>query len=358
MGGDSDVFETKLVMIDRPILRIPSLCIHLRDGTERDWIKLNKEDHGVPILSAEIKKALESTIDDSSYNDDYGNDEETISTVVSDAWKEGQQPELLRVLAEELGCDIDQIADFDLSLFDTQGVSYTGTRNEFFVGSRLDNLASCYLAIEALIESASSTGCNSLENDNGVNIVALFDHEEVGSSSNAGAGSPIMRDAVTRISNCFMENEDSEVFKVALSKSMIFSVDMAHAIHPNYASKHEKQHSPQMNKGVVIKSNANQRYATTGVTGFITRELARRASIPIQEFVVRNDCPCGSTIGPKISENTGIRAIDLGLPQLSMHSIREMAGISDLVTAKDLFVTFFRDFSKIDENLRLVGTSR
>ena len=358
--ADNDLFETKLVMIDRPILRIPSLCIHLRDGTERDWIKLNKEDHLVPILSAEIEKVLESNIDsDQDDNSDISNSTSSsssnIETIVPDAWRESQQPELLRVLAEELGCNVDDIADFDLALFDTQGVSYTGTRNEFLVGSRLDNLASCYVAIEALTECATATGAKSLDNDDGVNIIALFDHEEVGSSSNTGAGSPIMRDAVTRISNCFMANEDSEVFKVALSKSMIFSVDMAHAIHPNYASKHEKQHSPQMNKGVVIKSNANQRYATTGVTGFITRELARRASIPIQEFVVRNDCPCGSTIGPKISENTGIRAIDLGLPQLSMHSIREMSGVNDLVTARELFVAFFKDFSKIDESLKLTG---
>lgn len=107
-----------------------------------------------------------------------------------------------------------------------------------------------------------------------------------------------MRDAVVRITEAFGGADGSELFKVALAKSLIFSVDMAHAVHPNYASKHDPNHAPKMNNGVVIKSNSNQRYATNGVTGFFVRELARLAGVPIQEFAVRNDCPCGSTIGP------------------------------------------------------------
>ena len=118
---------------------------------------------------------------------------------------------------------------------------------------------------------------------------------------------------------------DGEVRRSALARSMVLSVDMAHAVHPNYASKHEKAHGPLMNAGVVIKSNSNQRYATNGVTGFLTRELGRREGVPVQEFVVRNDCPCGSTIGPIISTATGMRVVDLGMPQLSMHSCREMS---------------------------------
>lgn len=160
-----------------------------------------------------------------------------------------------------------------------------------------------------------------------------------------------MREAVTRITEALGHNEGSEVFRVSLSKSLILSVDMAHAIHPNYASKHESQHAPRMNAGIVIKTNSNQRYATNGITGFFTRELARSAGVPVQEFVVRNDCPCGSTIGPIISANTGIRCVDLGMPQLSMHSIREMMGVADLTFAHKLFATFFKDFRKLDSNL-------
>ena len=154
------------------------------------------------------------------------------------------------------------IVDFELSLFDTQNAALTGASSEFLCGSRIDNLASCFVALEALQTHASS---GELSNDEDISMIALFDHEEVGSGSVAGAGSPIMRDAVVRISEALTgSSEGSEVFKVALSKSLIFSVDMAHAIHPNYASKHESRLAPKMNNGVVIKSNANQRYATNG----------------------------------------------------------------------------------------------
>lgn len=130
---------------------------------------------------------------------------------------------------------------------------------------------------------------------------------------------------------------------------------MAHAVHPNYSSKHERFHSPMMNSGIVIKTNDNQRYTTNGVSGFIVRELARRAPVPvpIQEFAVRNDCPCGSTIGPMLSTQTGIRAVDVGMPQLSMHSIREMMGCNDLSHAVNLFETYFRDFRKIESLIRV-----
>jgi aspartyl aminopeptidase len=120
-----------------------------------------------------------------------------------------------------------------------------------------------------------------------------------------------------------------DLYAACIRKSFILSIDQAHAMHPNYASKHEPAHAPMLNAGVVIKTNSNQRYATNGMTGFVVRELGRRAQIPIQEFVVKNDCPCGSTIGPTISAKTGIRTVDAGMPQLSMHSVREVMGIAD-----------------------------
>jgi aspartyl aminopeptidase len=127
---------------------------------------------------------------------------------------------------------------------------------------------------------------------------------------------------------------------------------MAHAVHPNYASKHEKGHGPRMNGGMVIKRNSNQRYATSAITGIVVREIARRANLPaLQEFVVRNDCGCGSTIGPILSANTGIRTIDMGCPQLSMHSIRETMGVKDLTHGLALFRAFFKDFAAIDDSI-------
>jgi len=161
--------------------------------------------------------------------------------------------------------------------------------------------------------------------------MVAFDHEEVGSVSAQGAGSPVMKEAIERIASALNGGSalSPDLYNACIRNSFILSIDQAHAIHPNYASKHEAMHSPQLNAGVVIKTNNNQRYATSGMTGFVVRELGRLAGIPIQEFVVRNDCPCGSTIGPTVSALTGIRTVDAGMPQLSMHSCREVMGIMD-----------------------------
>jgi aspartyl aminopeptidase len=227
---------------------------------------------------------------------------------------------------------------------------------QFICSSRIDNLASCFVALEALLTHSASS---EVQADGQVSLIALFDHEEVGSASAVGAGSPIMGEAVRRISAALggagggatSEGYDDAV-AASIRRSFVMSADMAHAVHPNYAAKHQKGHGPQMNRGVVIKSNANQRYASNGITSLIVRELARRNDLPPpQEFVVRNDCPCGSTIGPIISANTGMRAVDLGMPQLSMHSIREMMGVADLTHALDLFLAFYRDFKAVDDDL-------
>ena len=126
------------------------------------------------------------------------------------------------------------------------------------------------------------------------------------------------------------------------------SADTAHAIHPNYAEKHQAAHAPQLNKGTVIKTNNQQRYATDAESGFVVRELARIAGIGVQEFMVRNDCPCGSTIGPIIASKTGLRTVDLGAPCWSMHSIRETIGVADIDNSYVLFHTFFSSFGALD----------
>lgn len=138
--------------------------------------------------------------------------------------------------------------------------------------------------------------------------------------------------------------------------SFCVSADMAHAVHPNYADKHEPGHQPKFGAGVVVKHNANQRYATDAVTGFLFRELGERAGVPVQEFVVRSDLGCGSTIGPILSTNTGIRTVDVGAPQLSMHSVREMTGCQDVVHAVKHFTAVYEGFSALDKQLMVDGS--
>lgn len=323
-NGDGKI-EQRLCKLDRAILRVSNLAIHLTNAEERKGFAPNKEDHLSPILAMEAQKALSMPGVETEDNDEDDDEKKKKKDKKKkDGWTEYQEPLLLQLVADELDVSVESIVDFELNLYDVQQASLGGAYSEFIHSARLDNLASCFIAIEALAEHDAS-------DDTDVSLVALFDHEEVGSTSAVGAGSPIMADAVTRISSALNAGAGTpDLYQATIAKSFVLSVDQAHAIHPNYASKHEKNHQPKMNDGMVIKRNSNQRYATNTITGFLIREVARRAGLPpIQEFVVRNDCGCGSTIGPIISSATGIRAIDMGCPQLSMHSIRETMGICD-----------------------------
>lgn len=304
--GEDGKIEQKLIKIDRAVVRIPNLAIHLQTAKEREAFKLNKEDHLVPILSMAVQKALTGDGGADADVDGNGNaseKEEATKTKksarsVEDGWTEYQEPILLQMLAAELDMDTSNILDFELNLFDVQKASLGGAYSEFVHSARLDNLASCFMAVEGLVEYSSREGA--LESDQDISLVALFDHEEIGSESATGAGSPIMGEAVERICSAFEDTNDEShdhvcTYSKSIAKSFVLSVDQAHAIHPNYAGKHEKGHAPKMNDGMVIKRNSNQRYATTGVTGLIVREIARKAGLkPVQEFVVRNDCGCGS----------------------------------------------------------------
>jgi aspartyl aminopeptidase len=236
--------------------------------------------------------------------------------------------------------------------------------DEFLSSPRTDNQVHCFTSVEALVSYAGNQ--RRVQGDPDISMIALFDHEEVGSESISGACSPVMAEAVARVGGAFAASSivDQELHMVSLRKSFLVSADVAHAMHPNYASKHEGNHQPKLNRGTVLKTNDNQRYATNAATGFILRELARRASqgvasyeagppaatdVPLQEFVVRNDCPCGTTIGPIIAAKTGIRTVDVGVPSLSMHSIRETVGVQDVLTSKQLFEAFFAEFRALDD---------
>ena len=200
-------FDSSIVHISRPILRIPSLCIHLKTPEEMESFKVNKEDHLVPILCGAVKSSLSSS-------ENKTREEQT------DTWQSDQPIELLDVLAEELHCRREEIADFELSLYDTQPAAITGARREYLCSSRIDNLASCFVEIDALIDHSSGSN---LDEDEDVSLVALFDHEEVGSGSNVGAGSPLIRDGVARITDALaslssQSDSSLDTLQSALSK--------------------------------------------------------------------------------------------------------------------------------------------
>ncbi len=254
---------------------------------------------------------------------------------------------LFDVLAEKLQVSADAIVDVELSIVDSQPSRLGGAHNEFIFSPRLDNLLSCFCSLEALMNTSSK-----LDNEEDVHVVAMFDNEEVGSESAPGAGSSLMNDMIARIISLLSnEKTPGDAINVCKSKSFLISADMAHAVHPNYSDKHQEQHRPEMHKGLVIKVNANQRYATTTPGAFLIKTLAEKHNIPLQKFVVRNDSMCGSTIGPILSSSTGIRTIDVGIPQLSMHSIREMCGVTDVLHATNLFRAFFTEFRDLDNKL-------
>ncbi|RIA89160.1 peptidase M18 [Glomus cerebriforme] len=320
-------FEHKLVKITRPILRIPTLAIHL-DGSVREAFKFNNETHLTPLI-ATATKALAG---------------DSINT------EEKHHPIFLDLLVQELGCKVNEIHDFELCLYDTHSSTIGGAFNEFIFSARLDNLMMSYTILTALINSTRDTS-ESLSNDPNIRLISLFDNEEIGSTTAHGADSSLLESTLRRLCVSFGNENLETIFEETIHKSFMISADMAHAVHPNYSDKHEENHRPQMHKGVVIKINANQRYATTATTSLILRQAAKKYNVPLQEFVVRNDSSCGSTIGPMISANLGLRTVDVGNPQLSMHSIRETSGTDDVGHAIRLFQGFFEDFAKIDQNI-------
>lgn len=340
-------FETRLIHVKRPILRIPTLAIHL-DRTANDGFKINKEEQTVPILGLMTKAA--ELLNAKKEVEDKGDEYATGRPYMT----EKHHSVLLEVVAAELGCEVASIQDFELSLADTQKATIGGMNHEFINAPRLDNQMTCFCATTAMINAHASN--STLGESSSIRAIALFDNEEVGSVSTHGAESNLLASLVKRLSSIkVMSPSSSESgagthYERAIANSFLISSDMAHGFHPNYSGKYEDNHRPKLNGGPVIKTNTNQRYASTGPTTFLLRRVAQAAKVPLQEFVVRNDMPCGSTIGPMMSK-TGIRTVDIGNPQLSMHSIRETCGSHDVELKIRLFETFFSQFERIDAEL-------
>ncbi|KAA8916402.1 hypothetical protein TRICI_001446 [Trichomonascus ciferrii] len=338
---EQERYVPKLIKVDKPILRIPTLAIHL-DREVNNKLEFNKETHLTPILGL----AEQQLNGDKATNNEEGSENDFSSFESID---QRHEPEFLKLIAQEAGVSsVSDIQDFELVLYDTQKSVVGGLKDEFIYSPRLDNLCSSYCAIQGLINSVEDS--NSLENETGIRMACLFDHEEIGSASAQGADSNMILAMVNRLATFGGQSTLSTPYET-YSKSFLVSADMAHAVHPNYEAKHESNHRPQMNKGPTIKINANQRYATNSPGNVLLKAVADKAKVPLQMFVVRNDSPCGSTIGPILASKTGIRTLDIGNAQLSMHSAREICGSHDVDYAVDLFDSFYQNYSQLEEQI-------
>lgn len=224
--------------------------------------------------------------------------------------------DLRAILAEQLraeGTEVTEVLDYELSFYDTQPAALIGLQQEFLASARLDNLLSCFIGLQGLLDAEQGQA----------QVLICTDHEEIGSQSACGAAGPMLEQWLERVM------PDNELRHRALAASMLISADNAHGVHPNYADKHDENHGPILNRGPVIKLNANQRYATNSETSAIFKQLAQQESVEVQAFVVRSDMGCGSTIGPITSAEVGVRTVDIGVPQFAMHSVRELAGVAD-----------------------------
>jgi aspartyl aminopeptidase len=277
------------------LMRIPQLAIHLDRAVNEEGVRLDKQQHTAPV------------------------------------WSVGHRGlSVLEHVAGVAGCARSDIDGYDLVAFDTAAPAVFGPHGEFFASGRLDNLSSVHAGLTALVDAEPGPH---------IELVAAFDHEEVGSGSRAGAAGPVLADVVTRTLAALGASTDQQ--HRALARSVCLSADAGHAVHPNYAGRHDPANHPVLNGGPLLKLNANQRYASDAAGSALWRRACRRAGVPTQEFVSNNALPCGSTIGPLTATRLGIATVDVGTPLLSMHSARELAGTEDPWSLTRAVAAFF-----------------
>jgi|TARA_B110000037_G_C17123094_1_gene506747 aspartyl aminopeptidase len=283
-----------LVDFKRPVAIIPSLAIHLDRKANSDRT-VNAQTDLPPLL---------------------------MMTDKAESFRE--------LLADEFLLDGEEVLDYEMCLYDTQGAAMLGINNELLASARLDNLLSCFVTTQALIQADATNTC----------LMVCNDHEEVGSVSAVGADGPFLEAVVARLT-------ESDERNAVIDKSLMISCDNAHAVHPNYPSTHDSLHSPRLNGGPVIKVNVKQRYATTSLTASLFRQLCADVDVPVQSFVSRSDTACGSTIGPITAARLGVATLDVGIPQLAMHSCREVTGSLDAARLTDVLAAFFNRSSSL-----------
>lgn len=293
-------FSVRLLRVDQPILRVPQLAIHLDREIYDKGLQLNKQTHLVPVwgLGAPVEGEFR----------DY--------------------------VAAEVDVESDAVLGWDVMLHDVTPSTVGGVDHELIFAPRLDNLFSCHAGIAALMAIAGGDATA-----DAVPVVTLFDHEEVGSGSATGADSVLLSQTLERAATAAGASRDE--FLRSLAGSVCVSADMAHATHPNYVERHEPGHHIALNAGPVIKINANQRYASDALSTAAFQVACDRAGVPTQRYIHRTDMACGSTIGPMTAAGLAIPTVDVGVAQLSMHSVRELTGADDSARLVDALRAFF-----------------
>lgn len=287
--------EQRLVDVAEPIARVPQLAVHLDRGVNDDGLTLDRQRHLAPVWGVGVSTPGE-----------FGE------------W-----------IAERAGLDTAP-AWWDLCLYDMQGAAVVGADRSMLASARLDNQLSCWAAARALASS---------EARDRISVIVLNDHEEVGSASTTGAQGPFLETVLRRLVDGRGGSHDD--WHRSLADSACVSADNAHAVHPNYVERHDPEHRPVVNAGPAIKVNANQRYATSSATAALFQRACEVAGVPWQVFVSRNNMPCGSTIGPVTATRLGVETVDVGVPQLSMHSARELCGADDPLHLAAALTSFF-----------------
>jgi aspartyl aminopeptidase len=278
------ILTTLPVDFKRPVAIIPSLAIHF-DREANKGRAINRQKELVPIFAQAT-----------------GGDPLNFSLILAEQVnKEHPDKKILAIIG------------FDLFCYDCQPPSFLGLNNEFITAGRLDNLLSCFVGLTAMTETR-------MDNNR---LLICNNHEEIGSLTAAGAKGSFLSSIVQQLL------PDSATRHRVLRRSLLLSMDNAHGVHPNFSDKSEPEHLPLLNHGPVIKSNANQSYATTSLSAALYRTIAAEAGVSTQDFVMRSDMTCGSTIGPHTAATLGIPTVDIGAPTLAMHSIREMTGSRD-----------------------------
>lgn len=322
--------ESKLVKLDWPIARIPTLAPHFGSPANAPF---NPETQMVPIIGVDNSDLFESSTTTES------------TDIKAGAFTATQPEKLVKIISKELGVtDYSNIIDWELELFDTQPARLGGLEKDLIFAGRIDDKLCCYAAHEALIASSDETSPGI------VKMVGMFDDEEIGSLLRQGARSNFMSSVMERITEAFAEGTyGPNLLSQTVANSFLVSSDVIHAVNPNFLNVYLENHSPRLNVGVTVSADSNGHMTTDSVSHSILKRVAARCGSTLQVFQIRNDSRSGGTIGPMTSAQIGMRAIDCGIPQLSMHSIRATTGSLDPGLGVKLFKGVFDYFEEIDK---------